>query len=114
MSDLQSLIKSYIPMSEASFLLLVSLLEENHGYGIMRQAADMTDQRVSLGAGTVYTIIYKMENDGIIEAVREVDRRKVYRITPLGRELLREECHRIGQLMHIAEESATRLSAKRI
>ena len=78
MSQLDKVLKSYLPMTESSFLLLVSLIQENHGYGIMHQVARLTNGRVSLGAGTVYTILYKMENDGLIEALREEERRKIY------------------------------------
>lgn len=105
MSQTEQLIKSYVPMSEASFLLLVSLTEENHGYGIMQKAAFLTGGRVSLGAGTVYTILNKMENDELIAVLYEEDRRKVYGITPLGREVLRAECGRIGQLAAIAQQA---------
>lgn len=103
MSDIQKLIKSYIPMSEASFLLLCSLIKENHGYGIMQRTAEFTENRVNLGAGTVYTILYKMENDGIIRVTKEVERKKVYEITDIGRELLRFETNRIHELSRIAD-----------
>ena len=104
MSQLDKLMKSYIPMSEASFLLLASLLEENHGYGIMQKVSQMTQGRVSLGAGTVYAILYKMENDGLISVVREVERRKVYLITPLGRQILFAEMDRIKELGHLVDQ----------
>lgn len=103
MSDLEKLVKNYIPMSEASFLLLCSLVEENHGYGIMQKTAELTDGRVSMGAGTVYTILYKMEHDGIIEVTKEIDRKKVYQITNLGLEVLQKEINRIRELSTIAD-----------
>ncbi len=103
MSDLERLTKSYLPMSESSFMLLISLIQENHGYGIMQRAAALTNGRVTLGAGTVYTLLYKMENDGLIRSVREEDRRKVYVITELGLEILRQEGMRLGELAGIAQ-----------
>lgn len=102
MADLERLIKSYIPMSESSFLLLSSLLEERHGYGIMQYTEQMTGGKVTLGAGTVYTILYKMENDGLIQVAREEDRRKIYRITPIGMAVLEAESRRILELGRIA------------
>jgi len=103
LADAESLIHSYLPMTEQGFLLLYSLTEERHGYGIMQYVQELTQGRVSLGPGTVYTMLYKMENDGLIEPVREVDRRKVYRITPPGRQVLEAEAGRLRQLAAIAE-----------
>jgi len=102
--DVDAVIKSYSPMSEASLLVLSCLCEERHGYGIMQAITQETGGRVGLGAGTVYTILYKMEQDGIIEAVREIDRRKTYRMTDIGRELLYYEYQRIGQLRDILRQ----------
>ncbi len=100
---MEKLLKSYIPLSEPSFLLLSSLVEERHGYGIMQRVADITSGRVSLGAGTVYTILYKMEQDGLIEVISEVDRRKIYKITPVGKKILHAECSRLQELAVIAD-----------
>ena len=113
MAELEHLLKTYIPMSEASFLILSALQKENHGYGIMQQVSQTTQNRVNLGASTVYTILYKMESDGLIEVVQEVDRRKVYCITPTGRKVLSAEARRILQLAVIAaniEEHAPSLT----
>lgn len=101
MPEASSLIQRYLPMTEPGFLLLCSLVEERHGYGIMQYATELTEGRVTLGAGTVYTILYKMENDGLIEVVREVERRKVYRITPQGTQVLEAEVSRLNQLAAI-------------
>ena len=104
-AELRKLLKSYIPMTEASFMVLASLVHENHGYGIMMEAARLTGGRVNLGAGTVYTLIYKMENDGLIFAVREEDRRKIYSITPEGMTILQAESNRLAQAAKIAEQA---------
>jgi len=109
MADLEGLIKSYLPMTEASFLVLASLGKENHGYGIMLEAARLTDGRVSLGAGTVYTLLYRMENDGLIESVREEDRRKIYGITSTGIAVLEAEGKRLAQAAQIAADAVGQL-----
>ena len=100
--EAEKLMKSYIPMSEPSFLLLSTLVEELHGYGIMHKASEVTGGRVALGAGTVYTILYKMECDGLIRVVQEAGRRKIYRITPVGVEVLKAESNRIMELSRVA------------
>ena len=91
MQNGEQLVKSYLPMSEASFLVLFSLKEPLHGYGIMQRVSELTGGRVNLGAGTVYTILYKMECDGLIESVSVVERRKVYRITETGKKTPRSD-----------------------
>ena len=95
-------IASYLPMSEANLLLLLFLTEPRHGYAIMQMAHEETNGRVNLGSSTVYTILYKMEQDGLIEVVSEVDRRKVYCITDLGTEVLEAEMERLNALLRLA------------
>ena len=88
----------YIPMSETMFYILLSLREARHGYAIMQHVEELTRGRVRLGAGTVYSSLGKLEGDGLIESVAEEDRRKIYKITPVGSAILREEAGRIAEL----------------
>jgi DNA-binding PadR family transcriptional regulator len=44
-----------------------------------------------------------LESDGLIESVKEEDRRKIYVITPMGRGILREEALRIAELHRNSE-----------
>jgi DNA-binding PadR family transcriptional regulator len=87
-----------MPMSETMLYILLSLREERHGYGIMQHVKGLTGGRISLGAGTIYSSLGKLEGDGLIEALSEEDRRKIYGITPLGMEILKEEAARIAEL----------------
>lgn len=96
--DLQRLKKEYLPMTETAFYMLLSLTEVRHGYGIMQHVEELTDKRIRLGAGTVYGTLSRMEKDGLIRAVAEVERRKLYQITPEGGGLLRAEAERIKEL----------------
>ena len=88
----------YIPMSETMFYILLSLREARHGYAIMQHVEELTRGRIRLGAGTVYSSLGKLEGDGLIESVAEEDRRKIYKITPVGSAILREEAGRIAEL----------------
>lgn len=101
---IQKLISGYLPMSEQSFLLLLCLTEPRHGYGIMQMVLEQSKGRVSLGPSTVYTILYKMEQDGLIEVVSELDRRKVYAITYAGRQVLLAETSRVTELSRHAHQ----------
>jgi DNA-binding PadR family transcriptional regulator len=96
--------KRYIPMTETMFYILYSLIKERHGYGIMLYVREITNGRIVLGAGTIYQSISKLEHDKLIESTREEDRKKMYRITDLGKEVLIEESNRIYELYAIAKE----------
>jgi DNA-binding PadR family transcriptional regulator len=102
--NLEEARKRYLPMSETMFYILLSLRQERHGYAIMQYVKELTDARIILGAGTVYSSLGKLEGDGLIEAVKEEDRRKIYIITPLGRGILRDESLRITELHRNSEE----------
>ena len=95
-------IASYLPMSEANLLMLLFLTEPRHGYAIMQMASEETNGRVNLSSSTVYTILYKMEQDGLIKVVNEVDRRKVYCITELGFDVLAAEIERLNDILRLA------------
>ena len=97
--------KRYIPMSETMFYILLSLKQERHGYVIMQRVKELTQGRIILGAGTVYSSLGKLESDGLLQGVREEARRKRYVITPMGSDILREEFIRITELYNNAKES---------
>lgn len=88
----------YIPMTETGFYILFCLQEEMHGYGITQKVKKLTDNQVIITAGTMYGSLSKMEKDGLIHFVREEDKRKLYYITELGREILQLEIDRIKRL----------------
>ena len=58
----------------------------------------MTDSEVVLTPGTMYGSLSKMEKDGLITFVREEEKRKIYIITELGKEILSIEIRRIERL----------------
>jgi len=97
-NNLEKARSRYIPMSETMLYILLSLKQERHGYAIMQYVKELTKGRVVLGAGTVYSSIGKLESDGLIKGIREEERRKIYIITSLGREILDEETARITEI----------------
>ena len=86
----------YVPMTETGFYILFCLQKPQHGYGIGLQVKKMTE--VSISAGTMYGTLSKMEKDGLIAFFAEKEKRKLYQITPLGREILDLEIQRIKRL----------------
>ena len=58
----------------------------------------MTQNEINISPGTMYGTLSKMEKDGLITFVREEDKRKIYLITEIGREILNLELDRIKRL----------------
>lgn len=88
----------YVPMTESGFYILFCLQSPQHGYGISQQVKQLTGGAVAIGAGTMYGTLAKMEKDGLIAFCREEEKRKLYQITQLGREVLDIELKRIERL----------------
>jgi DNA-binding PadR family transcriptional regulator len=91
--------------ADPPLLVMASLAEApKHGYAIIRDVADTMG--VSLGAGTLYAVIARLEERGFIEALPAQDRRRPYRLTAAGvRELEL-------QVQHM--RSVASLAAKRV
>lgn len=90
--------KVYVPMTETGFYILMCLTEESHGYGIVQKVKELTGGEIILSPGTMYGSLSKMEKDGLISFVRMEDKRKIYTITELGRQVLQLEIKRIKRL----------------
>lgn len=88
----------YVPMTETGFYILFSLQEERHGYHVIQYVKELTNHEVIISAGTLYGSLSKMEKDQLIVFTREEDKRKYYKITELGREVLNLELSRISRL----------------
>ena len=96
--------KVYVPMTETGFYILLCLQEPNHGYGIVQTIEELTNGEIRLTPGTMYGSLSKMEKDGLIVFVRAEEKRKLYCITDLGREVLDLELRRIKRLYQTAME----------
>ena len=88
----------YIPMTETGFYILFCLQEEMHGYTIGQKVKAMTGGEIIISPGTMYGSLSKMEKDGLINFVKEEDKRKTYIISKLGQEVLDIELRRIERL----------------
>ncbi len=99
-----------LPLTPAVFHILLALAGgERHGYGVMQEVADLTHGQIQLGPGTLYRSIQKMVVEGLIEEVggvplkpEEAERRRVYRMTPFGRQVAKAEARRLGVLVRAA------------
>ena len=101
-------IDSAIPLTEATLLILLSLAEEpHHGYAIMKDVQELSQERVILSTGTLYGALKRLLDQGWIVRIdtpeddRDVNNnriRKAYMLTRLGKRILEAEVQRIQSL----------------
>lgn len=103
MPDLQSS-DELLPLTPPVFHILLALAgEERHGYGIMQDVARQTDGKLLLGPGTLYGCLKRMLTAGLVEESDERpdpalddERRRYYRMTSLGKGVVRAEARRLA------------------
>jgi DNA-binding PadR family transcriptional regulator len=99
--------RTFLPLKTQWFHIMLSLAGgEQHGYGIMQEVLERTEQKVRLWPATLYGSIKRlMEADMIEESSNrpepEMDdaRRRYYRLTGFGRRVLDAECERLQELV---------------
>ncbi len=82
-------------LTEQMFYTLLCLKEECCGMDILDRVPAMTDRRVSIGSGTLYTLLEQFLDMGMIRETRVEGRRRCYILTDRGREMLEKECERL-------------------
>lgn len=88
-------------LTEAVFYILLALHEPRHGYAIMQGVQELTNDRVTLGPGTLYGALSTLVEKGWITAHADDQnsRRKDYVITDLGRSVFQAELERLEELL---------------
>ena len=88
-------------LTEAVYYILLALHTTMHGYGIMQFVKEKSNERVSLGPGTLYGAINTMLGKGWIKALTSEgdSRKKEYEITEIGRNVVEEEIKRLEELI---------------
>jgi DNA-binding PadR family transcriptional regulator len=93
MTDIQT--TKYLPLSESTYYILLSLVEPLHGYGVMQKVETTSGGKVTIGPGTLYGAFSTLEKEGLINMVKEEERRKSYTLTEKGRAILKEQIARL-------------------
>ncbi len=99
-----------LPLTPAVFHVLLALVEgERHGYAIMQDVAESTRGRINMGPGTLYGTIKRLlearlieESDQRPDPELDDERRRYYRLTGLGQEVVKAEARRYEQLAKLA------------
>jgi len=97
------------PISEAVFFILASLATEpRHGYSLLKDIEALSEGRVRLSTGTLYGALRRLLENDWIERFETADTsrdKQTYRLTALGRRLLRQETDRLKQLTRVASSN---------
>lgn len=88
-------------LTEAVYYILLSLYQPLHGYGIMQNVRELSGDRVSLGAGTLYGAVGTLVEKGWIRPLtgERSSRKKEYIITEPGKEIIEGELTRLQELI---------------
>ncbi len=103
--------EDFLPLKPVDFLVLLTLADrELHGYGIVAEISDRTEGRMRLVPGNLYAVLQRLQGQGLLEAADrrqiasgEDQRRRYYKITPLGRRVTAAEAERLRGLVGMAE-----------
>src|SRR5262245_22334015 len=110
MADHSKEIDGLLPLPPATFHILLALADEDrHGYAIIQDVEARTGGAVRLSAGTLYRSIQRMLEQGLLVETRDRpapedddERRRYYRITPLGTAAAKAETRRLAGLVRMA------------
>lgn len=100
----EQILKKYIPMTETTYYTLLALKEERHGYGIMQFISVLTEKRIQMGTGTLYTMLGRLVDDKLITIISQDSSKKVYQITETGAALVKMEITRLAYQLKNGEE----------
>ncbi len=105
--------ESLLPLQTAVFHILVALADrDRHGYSIMQDVSARTGGKVRLSAGTLYSSIRRMLEQGLVEELRASpdpestdERRRYYSLTQWGRRVALAEAKRLNEMLAQARET---------
>jgi DNA-binding PadR family transcriptional regulator len=103
--------KSFLPLTPAVFHILLALADgERHGYAIMQEIAQATEDKIKMGPGTLYGTVKRLlaaklveESDERPDPQLDDERRRYYRLTGVGQRVVRAEAERLAELVKLAQ-----------
>lgn len=94
-------------LTDAMYYILLALLEERHGYAIMKFVEQLSNGYVTIGPGTLYTLLKKLcKVNWIQQTSMDEERTKTYKIGKAGIEVL---CQEVKRRRHMVEDGLTLL-----
>lgn len=110
MSNSKKQAAAHLPLTPALFHVLLALADgEKHGYAILKEVSQRTNGKVKLSAGTLYGIIKRLDESGMISEIAarpevglDDERRRYYKLTELGRQVAVAEAARLEEMVEMA------------
>jgi DNA-binding PadR family transcriptional regulator len=87
--------KKYLPLTESTYYIMLTLIEPLHGYAVMKKVEEISKGTVKVGPGTLYGAFTSLEEEELIVKVKEENRRKSYVLTPKGKKALMNQIKRL-------------------
>jgi DNA-binding PadR family transcriptional regulator len=98
--------RAFLPLTPLAFHVLLALGDaDRHGYAIIREVETRTDGLIKLRTGTLYTLLQRLESELLVNespvrpAKDDDERRRYYRLTPLGRRVVEAEARRLESVI---------------
>ena len=96
-----------LPLTHLSFHVLLAVARgDRHGYAIVKAVEELSGGTLAPGTGTFYSAIHRLQSDGLLaeveppeDADRQGPRRRYYRLTELGTQVLDAETQRLESLL---------------
>ena len=103
-------IQSFLPLQPRDYLILFALSAgQRHGYGLIKDVEGDTAGAVTIDPANLYRSIKRLTKDGLVaeadapeDDAADDDRRRYYRITPLGKRVVKAEAERLADLATLA------------
>ncbi len=92
-------------LTEPMYYVLLALARECCGVDVMGKVKAISASRINIGPGTLYALLPKLEENGMIRQTRQEGRQKWYVITEKGRRMLAQEQERLRQMLADAERA---------
>ena len=100
----------HLPLRPVEFQVLVSLSQgDRHGYAILQEVENRGEQGAVPGLATLYRAIVRLEKDALIARVENGsadpadERRRMYGLTPLGRNVVDAEARRLAPMVDLVK-----------
>jgi DNA-binding PadR family transcriptional regulator len=99
--------KNYNQLPQVAFCILLALsLKERHGYEIIKQVEEDSNNKIHLGPGALYTSIKQLRKKGLIDEVKKPDdtSRRYYKLTGAGMKVLEDELEYYQNALELAKQ----------
>ncbi|MEV4642682.1 PadR family transcriptional regulator [Actinoplanes sp. NPDC049548] len=110
--------RSRPPLREPSYFVLAALLDGRlHGYAVIKRVQELSDGRVKLAAGSLYSVIDRLLGEGLLiadgEEIVNGRARRYYRLTDDGHAMLAAEADRLAAAARVVHDRLSHITSAR-